>query len=259
MTTLSALLVARNEAAQIADCLRSVAFADELVVVLDRTTDESRAIAESFGAKIIEGAWDLEGPRRNAGLDACGCDWILEIDADERVTAPLAAEIKATLARFGPRSDGFIVIPFDNYIGGRRVRHGWGGSFGVGARKTLFPRGTKRWGDQRVHPSITLTGDEIARLEHRIDHFVDDSAYEVIDRLNRYTEARASDMRDRGDRGWLAADIRRFFTRFFKCYVRRSGWREGGWGFLIALCAGLYPVLSTLKARLEPIVPDERP
>ncbi|MEM6491101.1 MAG: glycosyltransferase family 2 protein, partial [Pseudomonadota bacterium] len=222
-----------------------------------RTTDDSRAIAEQVSDKVrvIEGAWEVQGPRRNTGLAACQSDWILEIDADERVTPALATEIRETINRLGPRKDGFVVIPFDNYIGARRVRHGWGGSFGVGARRTLFPRGAKEWGHQRVHPSIKIEGEELARLEHRIDHFVDDSVADMLDRLNRYTESRAADMRDRGDRGRLLADVRRLFTRFFKCYVSRSGWREGGWGVLIALCAGLFPLLSTLKARLEPIVP----
>lgn len=251
--TLSALVVARNEEAQLADCLQRLAFADEIVVVLDRTTDGSKAIAESFGARVLEGGWELEGPRRNAGLALCACDWILEIDADERVPPALAEEIRAVIGRLGARTDGYVVIPFDNYIGGRRVRHGWGGSFGVVARRTLFPRGAKRWGDQRVHPQIFLEGGEIARLEHRIEHYVDDSVSDVIRRLDRYTEARAADLRASGqaDR-WLGPDVRRVFTRFWKCYVSRGGWREGGWGVLIALCAGLFPLLSRLKARLEP-------
>ena len=94
---LSALIVARNEEARLPDCLASVAFADEVVVVLDRSTDESAAIAAVAGAVIIEGAWELEGDRRNAGLAACTGDWVLEVDADERVNAPLAAAIRATI------------------------------------------------------------------------------------------------------------------------------------------------------------------
>jgi len=253
MITLSALIVARNEEAQLRDCLDRLTFADQIVVVLDRTTDGSKAIAESFGATILEGGWELEGPRRNAGLDACTSDWILEVDADERIPAALAEEIRAAINDAGVREDGWFLIPFDNYIGGRRVRHGWGGSFGVLARKTLFPRGAKRWGDQRVHPSITLKGSELARLTHRIDHYVDDSASDVIRRLDRYTDARAADLRDRGEADkWLLPDIRRVFSRFFKCYVSRGGWKEGGWGLLIAICAALFPLLSRLKARLEP-------
>ncbi|MCS6853800.1 MAG: glycosyltransferase, partial [Elioraea sp.] len=82
---LSALVVARNEEARLGDCLASLRFADEIVVVLDRTTDRSADIARGVGARVLEGAWEIEGDRRNAGLAACTGDWILEIDADERV------------------------------------------------------------------------------------------------------------------------------------------------------------------------------
>ncbi len=94
---LSALVVVHNEEAQLAECLETVQFADEIVVVLDRCTDGSKDIAQRYAAHIIEGGWELEGPRRNAGIKACTGDWILEVDADERVTARLAKEIRATL------------------------------------------------------------------------------------------------------------------------------------------------------------------
>ena len=90
MTDLSALVVARNEEGQLAACLEALRFADEIVVVLDRSTDGSRAIASRYTQKIIEGAWEVEGARRNTGIDACSGNWILEVDADERVTPELA-------------------------------------------------------------------------------------------------------------------------------------------------------------------------
>ena len=91
---LSALVVAHEEERQLADCLARLDFADETVVVLDRCCDRSREIALRFTERLVEGAWEREGPRRHAGIDACRGQWILEIDADERVTADLAAEIR---------------------------------------------------------------------------------------------------------------------------------------------------------------------
>ena len=88
---LSALVVAHNEERQLADCLGCLGFADETVVVLDRCSDCSRAIALGFTDRLVEGAWPREGPRRHAGIDACRGEWILEIDADERVPPDLAA------------------------------------------------------------------------------------------------------------------------------------------------------------------------
>ena len=245
---LSALVVVHNEEAHLAECLARLSFADELVVVLDRCTDRSKEIAAPLADRVIEGSWEIEGPRRHAGIEACTGDWILEIDADERVPVALAEEIRVAIAGAGP---GYFLVPVHNYIGDRLIRFGWGASWGSTANPRLFTPGAKRLRDQRVHPGLTLTGER-RRLRTPIDHFIDRDISDAIHRLDRYTTARARDLRASGDIGSLAANIRRMFTRFFKCYVQRKGYREGAYGFLIALFAGLYPILSYLKARLEP-------
>jgi glycosyltransferase involved in cell wall biosynthesis len=247
--TLSALVVARNEEARLAECLATLRFADETVVVLDRTTDASARIAAGLGARVIEGAWPVEGDRRNAGLDACTGDWILEVDADERVPEALAAEIRTVIAT-SPHA--WHEIPLDNYIGDHLVRHGWGGSFGTSAVPRLSRRGAKRWGRERVHPSLAWTGEMGPRLQNAFLHHVDRDISDMIRRLDRYSSARAADLIERGEIGTLAGNLRRLVSRFWKCFVARRGYREGAWGFLIALCAGLYPLLAHLKARLEP-------
>lgn len=244
---LSALVVAHDEAAQLADCLTRLRFADEVVVVLDRCTDNSAAIARQHADRVIEGAWPIEGDRRNTGIDACGGDWIVEVDADERLPPELAQEIRVTIATAAP---GYFLIPFDNYVGTRLVRYGWGASWGVSAAPRLFSKGAKRWGQQRIHPSLELTGEKRS-LRTPMAHLVDDDISDMIRRLDRYTTARAKDLRESGKIGTLGDNIRRFFSRFFKCYVSRKGYREGGWGFLIALFAGLFPLIAHLKARLE--------
>lgn len=244
---LSALVVARNEEERLAACLERLAFADERVVVLDRCTDGSTAIAKRMADIVIDGAWPIEGDRRNAGLDACTGDWILEVDADERVTSELAAEIRAQIAHV---DTGYFLIPFLNFVGDRCVRYGWGASWGVSAAPRLSRKGAKRWGRQRIHPALELHGPKRV-LRNPIEHRVDRDISDMIRRLDSYTTARAADLRESGDVGSLANNIRRFFSRFFKCYFARKGYREGGYGFLIALFAGLYPLLSHLKARLE--------
>jgi glycosyltransferase involved in cell wall biosynthesis len=244
---LSALVVAHNEADQLAACLDRLGFADEIVVVLDRCTDESGAIAARFTTHLIEGAWEIEGSRRNAGIEACGGDWIFEVDADERVSDALAEEIRQVIAR---ARHGYFLVPYNNYIGDRLVRHGWGGSWGVSATVRLFSKGAKRWGDQRIHPTIALSGER-RWLTAPMEHYVDRDISDMIHRLDRYSTMRARDLRDSGDIGSLANNLRRLLSRFFKCYVMRQGYREGGYGVLIALFAGLYPLLSYLKARYE--------
>jgi glycosyltransferase involved in cell wall biosynthesis len=244
---LSALVVVHNEDAQLAECLETLGFADELVVVLDRCTDGSKDIALQYTEHLVEGAWDIEGTRRNTGIDACTGEWIFEVDADERVSELLALEIQNTIQQ---TTDSYFLVPYDNYVGDRLVRFGWGASWGVSATVRLFRAGAKQWGDQRIHPKIKFNG-EMGRLVSPMVHYVDRDISDMIQRLDRYTTSRASDLRHSGDIGKFTSNIRRIFSRFWKCYVTRHGYREGPYGFLIALFAGLYPILSYLKARLE--------
>lgn len=244
---LSALVVAHNEEDNLDACLAALGFADELVVVLDKCTDGSKVIAAKYTDRLIEGSWDIEGPRRHAGLDACVGDWILEVDADERVSPELAVEIRSAIqdAPFG-----HFLIPYDNYIGKTLVRYGWGASWGVSATVRLFSKGAKVWGQQRIHPGVELKGERMW-LKNRMVHLVDKDISDMIQRLDRYSTARARDLRASGDIGSFANNLRRLFSRFFKCYVGRKGYKEGGYGFLIALMAGLFPLLAYLKASLE--------
>lgn len=241
---LSALIVARDEEQRLPDCIAALSFCDEVVVVLDRCRDRSKQAAEAAGARVIEGAWELEGPRRNAGIAACVGDWILEIDADERASPAFAAAVRAAIAT-APK--GFFKTPIANHIGGRLIRWGWGAYNGVAAKPILFSRGEKTWGAGRAHPKIELSG-QAQSLTVALDHFVYRDVADMLDRLNRYSTATALDMVDDNRVGRLGPNVRRLFTRFFKSYVQRRGWKEGPTGLMLGLFAGLYPLLSYLKA-----------
>ncbi len=247
---LSALIVARNEEARLAACLASCAFADEIVVVLDRSTDASARIAAEHGAKLVEGAWELEGERRNTGLDSCTGDWILEVDADERVSPELAQGVRAMIAS---STSAWHQVPVDNYVGDRLVRYGWAGSFGTTSVPRLSRRGAKRWRPQRVHPGLDWHGAEGPRItQGALIHLVDRDVSDMLKRLDRYSSAKAADLIASGDIGTLPGNLRRFVSRFFKSLVSRRGYREGAMGVLLAFCAGAFPLLSHLKARIEP-------
>ena len=245
---LSVLVVAHNEEDRIDACLRRLHFADEIVIILDRCTDGTKKIAEKYTGCIIEGSWEIEGERRNKGLSICSGDWILEVDCDEWISSELGMEI---LRLVKTSTFDWHEIPIDNYIGDRLVRYGWGGSFGTSLVPRLAKKGVKSWGSQSVHPSISLKGEKGQRLSERLIHRIDRNISDVIYRLDSYTSAKARDMRKSGQIGSTAANLRRFFSRFFKCYFFRSGYKEGLYGLLIAICAGLYPLLSYLKAKLE--------
>lgn len=243
--SLSVLIVARNEERLLPDCLASAVFADEVVVVLDRSSDSCVGIARHKGARVIEGAWPNEGERRNTAIAACAGEWILELDADERISAALSEEVLRTLER--PQFD-YYLIPFHNHIGGVWVRWGWGAYNGVGAKAALFRRGTKHWGDGLVHPKITLDGRR-GWLTGHIDHLVDENLTTMFERLNRYSSASARDAIALNRMPSALGTFRRFFSRFFKSYVSRRGYREGWRGIALGLFSALYPVLTYLKIR----------
>lgn len=243
---LSALVVAHNEERHLPECLDHLAFADEIVVVLDRSTDHSYRIARKRTDRVFEGGWEIEGDRRNFGIECCNGEWILEVDADERVSPQLAEEIFCLIR--GATQFDFYHIPFDNYIGQKLVKHGWGCYWGVRSAPRLFRKGKKIWGTATVHPSYALSG-EGGRLENPMVHYVDDNISDMIKRFDRYTEANAKDLIARGNIGGYWRNFRRIFSRFFKCYVQRKGYKEGAYGFLNGLFAGLYPLVSYLKAR----------
>ena len=241
--TLSLLIVARNEETQIEACIASGAFADEIVVVLDRSDDGTAQIAERLGAKTVEGSWADEGVRRTAAVESCTGDWIIELDSDERISPALAAEIKE---KIGSGEADYYVVPFHNYVGAKWIRHGWGAYNGVAAKACLFRQGTKQWIAGLVHPEIRLTGRR-GELTGHIDHYVDENIAAMYDRLNRYSSAAATGAIASGDIPHPCSTFRRFFSRFIKSYWQRKGYREGRYGVALALFSAMYPVLTHVK------------
>ncbi len=246
---LSSVVCVHNEAKQLAECLKTLSFSDEIVVVLDRCTDTSKNISLDFGATIIEGNWPLEGRRRHAGIDIASGNWILEVDADERASEALANEIKQTIQTAEP---GYFLVPFENYVGNRLIRNGWGASWGVMAAPRLFTPGAKIWGNTYIHPPLILTGPK-RRLKNALIHYVDKDFKDMLQRLWRYSNYRALDLRSGNTKmPTLLSTLRKCCSRFIKCYIFRKGYKEGLWGFAIALMAAFYPLISYLIANLDP-------
>jgi len=248
MVKLSAVVCVHNEEQRLGRCLDALRFADEIVVVLDRCTDRSRQIGEAFGAVMVSGVFPLEGPRRAAGMAAASGDWILEVDADEIVGPDLAAEVRGLL---DDNRYAYHKTPVDNYIGGRVIRYGWGGSFGTTMAARLYRKGTKRWGGERVHPAVTFDGPQGPNLKTPLAHRFGENVSDVVRRLDRYSDLKSQDLREHGGKAGVLDNARRGLQRFLKCYFKRGGYREGSWGLLISLMAGLYPLLSALRAELD--------
>ncbi len=245
--SISAAIVAHNEEKKLENCLKSLDFCDEIVVVLDKCSDKTKEIALKYTNKIIEGSWKIEGARRNVALQNCTKDWILEIDADERISKELAQEIlNATKT---PRNCGFEV-PIANYIGKRWVKYGWLRTLCVLKRQTLTFQGLKKYEeDKEVHPTF-LQNFEIHNLKNPIIHLVDEDIADLVARFNRYTSWKANDMILKNKiKGGFFKLIFGAKWRFFKSYIVKQGFREGFLGFFIAFLAALYPIISYAKAK----------
>ena len=250
MSSLSVLVMVHNEEKQLKACLETISFADELVIVLDKCNDNSKAIASKFTKNIFSGRWDIEGERRNFGLKKCTKEWILEIDADERVSPLLEKEITKIVSE--NKNDWFL-IKLNNYVGKRIVKHGWGAYIGKSAYAGLFRSGKKKWGGQRVHPKIVLEGEKGITLTHHLDHFYCHNIEDLFFKLNTYSSLRALDLNNAEAKETLIKNISRLFSRFWKSYFLRKGYKEKNYGIIIALIAALYPLLSYLKFKSRKI------
>ncbi len=241
---LSILIIAKNEEKQIKDCLNTVNFGDELVLILDSCEDNTKKIASRFTKKIFCGSWENEGQRRNFGIQKCSGDWVLEIDADERASKALGLEIRNIIktSKFD-----YHIIPVRNFIGKQVVKYGWGAYFGKSAYPGLFKKHCKKWGHQNVHPEISFEGKKGPMLTNFLTHFYCKDTSDMFKKLNSYSDARAKDILNLNINENMMKNIRRLFSRFWKCYVLRKGYKEREYGFIIALLAALYPLISFLK------------
>ncbi len=210
MAKLTVGMCVHNEDHHLDECLQTLKFADEIVIALDKCTDRSKEIALAHGAKIIEGDWPLEGDRRNIVADTATGDWILEVDCDERITPALAKEIREVIET-SPYD--LHSIPFDNYIGDRLVKYGWGAYIGVSQKIALFRNGAKRAEEEgRVtHVVQIFKGKRGPVLNNAILHYMDKDFSATLRRFDGYTKAGAKDLLASGNIGTFGKNFRRLF------------------------------------------------
>jgi glycosyltransferase involved in cell wall biosynthesis len=229
MPSLSIVIVAKNEARNIADCVRSARFADEVVVVDSGSTDGTPELARAEGARVIVTAdWPGYGPQVNRAIDASTGDWFFSLDADERITPALAAEIRAAIA--SGAHDGYKVPRLSMYCG-RFIRHaGWRPDY----TRRLARRGKARFTTHYLHANLQVEGP-VGTLRESIVHYSFRTMEEVLEKTNRYSSANAKDMVTAGRRGSLSAAVLHGLWAFFRTYVLRPGFLDGRWGFMLAV------------------------
>lgn len=228
MTTLAAVLIVRNEATRLRECLESVRWADEIVVVDTGSTDDTLAIAREFTPKVSSAPFTGFGPLKNRALELATADWILSIDADERVTPELRREIEAAIA--GGDHAGYF-IPRLSHLCGRPMRHGgWWPDYVA----RLVRRGRGRFTDQPVHEELRIEGSA-GRLSAPLVHLAYDDLEQVIDKLNRYSTLAAEKMHRAGRRAGPLTALAHGAWSFLRTYVLQLGLLDGRRGLILAV------------------------
>ena len=229
MPRLSVILITKNEAANIRACLESVAWADEIVVVDSGSTDGTLEIVREFTARVyVHVDWPGFGPQKNRALNYATGDWVLSLDADERVTPELRAEIEAVLA--APQAEGYWIARRSSFCG-RFMRHsGWYPDHVL----RLFRRDAGRFSDALVHEAVQLKG-RTAHLRQALLHYPYRDLRDVLAKLDSYSTAAAVQLQQRGKRGGLARALLHGLWAFIRTYFLRAGFLDGREGFMLAV------------------------
>ena len=231
MPTLSVILITRNEEANLADCLTSLeGIAQQIVVVDTNSTDSTLEIARSHGAVISQPAdWPGFGPQKNRALDLATCEWVLSLDADERLTPALRSEI-LTAIHHSAHVDCFA-IPRLSWYCGRFIRHsGWSPDY----VDRLFKRGTARFSEHLVHERLIPDG-QVAKLENPMLHYSFMNFSQVLQKIDRYSTASAEQAFAKGRRSTPLKAILHGLWAFIRTYFIRAGFLDGYQGLALAL------------------------
>jgi glycosyltransferase involved in cell wall biosynthesis len=222
---LSVVLIARNAATQIEPCLESVRFAADVVVVDSGSTDDTRAIVARHGARVVEHAWMGFGRQKQFAVEAAQHDWVLCLDADERVTPELAANIAAELG--SPRHHVYQMARCNRFMG-RWLRHGEGYP---DWNTRLFHRAHARWSNDEVHEHVISTA-AVGRLDGDLLHESAETLARYLEKQNSYTSLQADALVRDGERVTPLHLVFSPLVRFVKFYVLRLGFLDGAPGFV---------------------------
>ena len=229
---LSLVLITRNAGAQLRASLESARFADEVVVVDSGSDDDTVQIAASFGARVIDQPWLGFGPQKQFAVANARHDWVLCLDADERVTPELAAAIAAALA--APVAVAYRMARCNRFLG-RWLRHGEGyPDWSV----RLFDRRRARWSDDVVHERVLCEGT-VATLAGDLRHESAESLDAYLAKQNRYTTLQAQRLHEQGKNASVPQLLLSPALRFFKFYILKMGFLDGVAGLVhIAIGCG---------------------
>ena len=228
-STLSVIIIVKNEEHDIRGCLESVTWADEIIVLDSGSDDATLSIAKEYTEKIYTSIdWQGFGVQKNRVLAYASCDWVLSLDADERVSEALHQEIANAIQSVRP----FIYkLPRLSSYCGKFIRHsGWWPDHVT----RLFKRGQASFSNDLVHERLVFEG-EVAKLTAPLLHVTYKDLDEVISKINLYSTLAARNSYQKGKRGGLTSAIAHGFWTFVRTYILRAGFLDGAEGLMLAI------------------------
>lgn len=238
--TLTVVIVAKNEARNIVDCVASASFAQEVLVLDSQSTDGTATLAARAGARVVTTDWPGYGPQVARGFSMATTDWVLSLDADERITPALRDEILAAM-REG-RHAGFRLPRLSEFCGTFIHHSGWRPD------KTLRlgRRDLAGFTDHFLHAHMTVNGS-VADLTESLVHYSYPDLHDVLEKLDRYSSGHARDLMTRGQQGSLTKALVHGFFAFVRTYFLRLGFLDGRHGVMLAVYNAEYTYYKYLK------------
>lgn len=244
METVTAIIITKNEAENIAACLDSLKWVDEIIVVDSGSVDDTCAIAQRYTENVVIHAWSGYSEQKNFGHTLAHGDWILSIDADERISPELQREIQTLLAG-KPAStlcDAYR-IPIRDWMFGKFADYG---SWPHQRHIRFYRKGRAVW-QGSVHEGVQVQG-KIGSFHNPMLHYSHTTIHGFIHKLNRYTDIEAEDMYSKGIRVSLVRAVFGAIRAFLGQYIRLQGFRDGGHGLILAIMMAFY--YFTTRAKL---------
>jgi len=241
---LSVIIITKNEADNIRACLQSVSWADEIVVVDSGSEDNTVAIAREFTQHVYQHDWPGFGRQKNRALGYASKDWVLSLDADERVTPELRHEIETELNCAGA-AVAFKIPRLSSFCGRFMHHSGWRPDYVT----RLFQRSAAHFSDDMVHEQVIVNGP-IGKLDNNLLHFSFRNMEELLAKINHYSTAGALMMHNENKRASLIKAVGHALWAFIRTYFIRAGFLDGREGFMLAVSTAEVTYYRYLKLML---------
>ncbi|MDH4029040.1 MAG: glycosyltransferase family 2 protein [Nitrospirota bacterium] len=242
MLPVSVVIVTKNEEHNIGDALKSVSDAQEIIVIDSFSTDRTVGICRKYTDKVFQQEWQGFARQKQSAVDRANGTWVMILDADERVTPELKAEISAVIANTA--LNGFFV-PRENYFSGRRIRHGgWWPDHTL----RLFRKDKGRLEHREVHEKVVIDG-QAGYLKNPLKHYTYNSVQDFIERNDRYSDLAAREILKKSGRAGLLSLTLKPLATFIKMYILKLGLLDGTKGLMLALLYTRYTFLKYAKTR----------